>query len=188
MAELLYPIDPPQLYGPSADADLLLPIVKPDGEVVGRASREYVHSGVERLLHPSVHVHVIDRFSRLYLQLRGRTQEAHPGKWDVAVGGHVYYGELCEEALYREAKEELGLYDFNPVFVGDYIYESEFQSEFVCVYAAVGSFDLHPDTYEVQEGRYWTAEQIREKLGKGIFTPLFEREFDEFYPKLEALL
>lgn len=185
--ELVYPSDTVPVIGPAKGSETMIPVVETTGEVVGRASRKYVH-GRPQLLHPSVHLHVIDRNSRLYLQLRGRNQESHPGKWDMAVGGHVGFGELFEEAVYREAREELGMYDFNPIFIDSYLYENDGQRELVNVYAAVGGFDLHPNTYEVQEGRYWTAEEIGDKLGKNIFTPAFEREFKDYYSKLEALL
>ena len=106
----------------------------------------------------------------------------------MAVGGHVSYGEYYQEALFREAGEELGLYDFNPQYLDNYIADQPDDKEMVGLYVTVGSFDLHPDNYEVSEGRYWTIEEIEAALGTDIFTPEFENEYREYKDKILALL
>ena len=58
----------------------------------------------------------------------------------------------------------------------------------VNIFAAVGSYDLHPDLDEVDEGRWWNIEDIDASLGKGIFTPNFESEFQMIRQSLLALL
>ncbi len=82
----------------------------------------------------------------------------------------------------------MNFYDFNPVLIKNYIYESPREHELVCVYAAVGNFDLHPSNYEVKEGRYWTLEEIDAAMGQGILTPNFESEFTSIKDTLLALL
>lgn len=163
------------------------PVVEPSGLVVGRASRTYCHGG-SKLLHPVVHLHVLDRFGRIYLQKRASWKDIQPGKWDTAVGGHVDYGESIMEALYREASEELGFSEFNPVRIISYIFESEAEKEFVNVFAAVGNFSLVPDRDEIEEGRFWKMEEVEENFGKSVFTPNFEQEFSRIRKNLEALL
>lgn len=165
----------------------MLPVVDSSGLVVGQASREYCHSGAKPL-HPVVHLHVINRSGELYVQKRSMKKDLLPGRWDTAVGGHVSYGESIIEALYREAGEELGFFDFNPVALHSYVFESDIELELVNVFAAVGDFDLHPDMDEVEEGRFWSFAQIEEYLGKSIFTPNFEKEFQMVRRPLEALL
>ena len=165
----------------------MVPVVEPDGEVVACAPRSYVHGG-SRLLHPVVHLHIINRKGEVYLQKRARTKKLYPGRWDTAVGGHVDYGESVAEALFREAAEELGLYDFNPVFIRDYIYENSRERELVNVFAIVGDFSPSPDEAEVSDGRYWPVNEIEESFEKSILTPNFEREFTMVRKDLEALL
>jgi hypothetical protein len=41
---------------------------------------------------------------------------------------------------------------------------------------------------EVDEGRWWTLEDIDASLGKGVFTPNFESEFQMIRRSLLALL
>lgn len=176
-------VDAPALHKPSE----MFPVVEPTGEVVAMASREYCHSGA-KVLHPVVHLHIIDRYGHIYLQKRSAKKDIQPGKWDTAVGGHADYGETLLEALYREASEELGLKEFNPTYLGSYVFESEIERELVNVFAAVGSFSLSPDMDEVDEGRYWDIEDVEENLGKSVMTPNFEQEFVRIRKRLLALL
>lgn len=193
--ELIYPYDiAPIIPAPTADTSIeraaaseWFPIVEPNGLVVGRATRTYCHSGAKPL-HPVIHIHIIDRFSRIYLQKRSMRKDIQPGKWDTAVGGHVSYGEGIIEAVYREAFEELGLIEFNPIILETYQFESEVEKEMVNVFAAVGTYELHPDHDEVDEGRWWELSDIDASLGKGVFTPNFESEFRMIRQSLLALL
>ena len=96
--------------------------------------------------------------------------------------------EYISEALHREAAEELGFYDYNPIYLGSYVFQSEVEREMVNIFAAVGNFTLHPDAEEVEEGRYWPLDEIEENIGNSIFTPNFEGEFRKIRRSLEALL
>lgn len=193
--ELIYPYETaPLLPVPKAGSPLAVqsgterfPVVEPNGLVIACASREYCHSGAKPL-HPVVHLHIIDRYSRIYLQKRPMTKKIQPGKWDTAVGGHVSYGEQLIESLYREAYEELRFNQFNPIHILTYEFESEIEKELISVYAAVGSFALEPDPEELDGGRWWEIDDIDEGLGKGIFTPNFESEFRMIRRQLLALL
>lgn len=195
MIDLIYPYDlAPIVPPPTAETSLesfavseWFPIVEPSGLVVGRSSRQYCHSGAKPL-HPVIHIHIIDRMSRIYLQKRSMRKDIQPGKWDTAVGGHVSYGESITEAIFREASEELGFSEFNPIHVETYEFESPIEREMVNVFAAVGSYELHPDLDEVDEGRWWNLADIDASIGKGIFTPNFESEFTMIRSSLLALL
>lgn len=195
MIELIYPQEiAPVVPPPTALTSTVkkvsvewFPVLESNGEVVGRSTREYCHSGAKSL-HPVIHIHIIDRMSRIYLQKRSMKKDIQPGKWDTAVGGHISYGESILEAVYREADEELGLHEFNPIHLETYEFESQIERELVNVFAAVGSYELTPDLDEVDEGRWWPLDEIDEALGKDIFTPNFESEFKMIRKQLLALL
>lgn len=193
MIELVYPVGAPApLIQPrSTLSDVtafeMMPIVDPTGVVIGQASRAWCHGG-DKPLHPVVHLHILNRDCELYLQKRSMKKDLLPGYWDTAVGGHVGYGESIMEALFREAGEELGFYDFNPVHLTSYVFESDVERELVNVFAAVGGFELHPDHDEVEEGRFWPFPDIEGHLGHRVFTPNFELEFGKVRQILESLL
>ena len=175
------------LCGEESGRREMFPVVRENGEVIAYASREYCHRGAKPLP-PVVHLHLIDRASRLYLQKRSMSKDIQPGRWDTAVGGHVDFGEDIYEALLREARGELGMTDYKPGYLQCYVFESEIEKELVNVFAAVGSFKPVPDKDEVDEGRWWTFEDIEENLGKTVFTPNFEQEFLRIRNSLRALL
>ncbi|MBN2166824.1 MAG: NUDIX domain-containing protein [Marinilabiliaceae bacterium] len=152
-----------------------LPLVDEDGKVVGSAPRSVVHKG-SKLLHPVVHLHVINE-RQIYLQKRPMNKLVQPGKWDTAVGGHIAAGESVELALKREAKEEIGLANFKASLLNQYIWMSDIENELVFMFIADYSGKLTPHSDEVEEGRFWTLTEIEQKLGKNFFTSNFEKEF-----------
>ena len=152
------------------------PIVSEDGEVIGKASREECHSGTF-LLHPVIHLHVFNSQGELYLQKRALNKDIQPGKWDTSVGGHVDFGEEIEVALRREVWEELGIIDFNPIFLKRYKFISDREAEMVHSYYTIFDGEILPDPGEISEGKFWTLKGIDDQFGKNVFTPNFEKEF-----------
>ena len=153
-----------------------VPIVDKNGKITGQAPRSQVHNG-SHLLHPVVHLHVIHKNKAILLQKRPMNKLIQPGKWDTAVGGHISAGETLDQALKKEAYEELGLNDFTAKLMKTYVWKSEVESELVYMFV---SFDYknpinHSD--EVDEARFWTKNQIQKQLGNNIFTPNLEHEF-----------
>ena len=160
----------------------LFPLVDESGQVVGSATRGECHSG-SMLLHPVVHLHVFNSRGEIYLQKRPDWKDIQPGKWDTAVGGHIDYGETPEVALLREVSEELGITDFKPEFVDKYVFESQRERELVYVYRTIYDGEIRPSTEELDGGRFWTMQEIREAMGQGVLTPNFESEFKRCFGK-----
>lgn len=153
----------------------IFPVVDENGTTVGKATRGECHSG-SKLLHPVVHLHLFDSSGRIYLQQRPLWKDIQPGKWDTAVGGHIDYGETVEAALRRETQEELGLTDLSVEFLLKYVFESERERELVHVFRATYDGDVHPSE-ELDGGRFWSLDELRESFGKGVLTPNFEQEY-----------
>lgn len=154
----------------------LFPVVDEQGNVIGSISRGEAHNGT-RILHPVVHLHVFNSRGELYLQHRPEWKDIQPDKWDTATGGHVDFGEEVKDALFREVREELGIEGFEPEFVCMYVFEGARERELVYVHKTVYDGEVKPSDSELAGGRFWTIAEIRENIGKGVFTPNFEDEF-----------
>jgi len=166
-----------QLWTTSYKDDEWFDIVDEEGRVTGKAPRTICHSG-PGLLHPVVHLHVIDSKDRIFLQKRPLSKKVQPGKWDTAVGGHLSTGETVEEGLKREAAEELGLTEFNAQAVARYVWETTIESELVFVFLCRYNKPISVNKDEVDDGKFWKYKKIKESIGKGILTPNFELEFN----------
>ncbi len=151
-------------------------VVDPEGRVIGQATRQACHSN-RNLLHPVVHLHVLDGNHRLYLQKRSPAKEIQPDKWDTAVGGHIQRGESVESALKREAEEELGLIRFPIIPLIRYVMTSPIESELVYVFKTHYHDEITVNPDEISEGRFWEMEEIQARLEEDLFTPNFRQEF-----------
>ena len=155
----------------------LFPVVDEHGTQIGIAPRNVCHNGKSMLLHPVVHLHLFNNDGELFLQKRATTKDIQPGKWDTSVGGHVSPGETVEEALFREAGEELAISNFSPVFLVKYVWKSLRERELVYSFSTISDDLPVTDINEIDEGRFWNLKEITDNLGKNIFTPNFENEF-----------
>lgn len=156
------------------------PIVDEEGHVTGSATRGECHNG-SRLLHPVVHLHVFNSRGEVYLQKRPGWKDIQPGKWDTAVGGHMDFGETPEQALKREVREELGITDFTPEPIGHYVFDSRRERELVYVNRTTYDGPVRPSVEELDGGRFWAIQEIRDAIGHGVLTPNFESEFQRFF-------
>jgi len=157
----------------------LFPIVDLDGRVLGSITRGEAHCGT-KVLHPVVHLHLMNSRGELYLQRRPLWKDIQPGKWDTACGGHVAYGEDVAHALVREVMEELGVSHFSPVLRVTYVFEGPRERELVYVYTTVYDGPVTPSGDELDGGRFWTVGEISDAMGQGLFTPNFESEYQQY--------
>lgn len=151
-------------------------LLNEQGKIIGRAPRSAVH-GNPQLIHPTVHLHIFNRRGQIYLQKRALSKDLYPGHWDTAVGGHILSGESVEEALLREAQEELDVIvkEAKPLF--RYLMRNKRESEFVYSFEIIHEGPFTPNPAEIESGRFWSSFEIQKLLGQDIFTPNFEQEF-----------
>lgn len=157
----------------------IFPLVDEQGCVIGQATRSECHSG-SKLLHPVIHLHVFNQKGKLFMQKRSASKDIQPDKWDSSVGGHIDLNETPAQAALREAGEEIGLHNLTIQYIDKYIIETDIERELTyCFYTITDQLPLI-DMKEVSDGRFWEIAEINEQIGKGIFTPNFELDFERF--------
>lgn len=153
-----------------------LPIVDNSGKILGKVVREEAHRNKD-FLHPVIHLHLFNNDDKLFVQKRKKSKLVMPGKWDTAVGGHVLWGENIEQTIKRETQEELGFDLISAKFIGKYIWESDIEKELVYVFISEWNEQISINRKELEDGKFWSKNDVLNNLKKGIFTPNFENEW-----------
>jgi len=158
-------------------------IVDEQGNVIGTASRSMCHKD-PTLLHRVAHILVFKTNGSLVLQKRALNKDTQPGKWDSSVGGHFDLGETPERAATREMFEELGLKNQKLEFLHSYICRNTNESELVYTFKVTTDDEIKYSEQEIDYVKEWTTLEIQASIGKAVFTPNFEYEFELFYKNI----
>ncbi len=86
-------------------------------------------------------------------------------------------GEANEDAARREMTEELGEAPATLTFAYSYKWRSPVETEWITTFATIHSGPFRLDPAEIDEGRFWSLEEITHSLAEDIFTPQFHHEF-----------
>jgi len=143
----------------------LFDLVNENDEIVGVITRAQAHSDAT-LIHRSIGVIVFNHQGEIYLQKRSNSKDTDPGKWGIAVGGHVASGQTYADAVERELWEELGVKG-KPQFITKYITQMSNEIEVNAVYKLIhnGPFTLHPQ--EISKGRFFVLSDLEKQIQAG---------------------
>ena len=149
------------------------------GRIIGRAPRRECH-GNPKLIHRSVRIVVYHPDGQsMLLQKRSPDKDIFPGRWDMAVGGHVDSGETPDQAAVREMGEELGIPPEVPLEKRFSLkVRNEVESENVQLYSTTFGGPFKIQEQELSEIRFFSFAELREllKTKPEMFTPLLVRE------------
>lgn len=160
-----------------------LEIINDKGEIIGLALRSEVH-GNPHLMHRVVHVLVFNEKGEILLQKRSINKDVAPGKWDTSVGGHVNPGEDLLDSAIREMEEELGIKRKDLKYLYSYVHTNPFETEHVTTFCVTHSGSITFNRDEIEDVRFWSMDEIKECLGKGILSDNFEEEINIYLSKL----
>ncbi len=114
---------------------------------------------------PRIVVMVLKDGDRILFSKRAKA-EAHLKGWvPLGAGGHIEDGETAEEALVREAKEELGV----DVEITRLLGEIEHKERFLVFECKLLRGELKPDAREIQETK-WISIKQAEKFSRNALT------------------
>lgn len=157
--------------------------------IIGKAPRRECH-GNPALLHRSIRVVIWHPDGgKILLQKRAMTKDIFPGRWDMAVGGHVDSGEDLLSAAYREMREELGLEADLPLQEAYKIrVRNQMESEDVQAYQTVSDGPFRIREEELSSVRFFTLDELRFLSGSSpeMFTPLLLRELKKILPEADC--
>ena len=156
----------------------MLDLVDDRNVPVGVVRRGDCH-GNPALQHRSVHVFVHNARGDFFLQKRSLAKRIQPGRWDTSVGGHVLAGQTYEQAALEELGQELGVRAIDPARLRlshDHVWSSPVETEHVRTFllAYEGPFELLK--VEIDDGRFWSVDEMRSAAGTGLLTPNLELE------------
>lgn len=156
-----------------------LEIVDEKGGVIAIAPRAEIH-GNPSLIHRVVHVLVFNKKGDLLLQKRSHRKDVAPGKWDTSVGGHVGIGEDLLVSAKREMEEELGIACPELEFLYSYTHSNPYETELVATYRCTYDGRIEFNRDEIDEVRYWSIDDIKHAIGKGLLSDNFEDEYSTY--------
>ncbi len=148
------------------DAIEIIDIIDKNNNIKCKMSKLDAHT--KGLLHKTVIAEVRDESGR-FLLVKQASHKQDPGQFVSPVGGHVLAGETEEEALRREALEEIGLRNFECKYVGRAIFKRAIRSYIENHYFIVFEIKLSSKRAiklgdESVEFRYFTEKKIKQIL------------------------
>lgn len=171
------------------DETELVDMVDEDGKVLRVVTKPEAHK--QGLLHKTVISEVIDSKGR-WLMVKQSSTRQDAGQYVSPVGGHVMTGESEEDALKREANEELGLTgEFRYEYVNRAIFNrfvlGRQENHFFIM------FKIYSDAtpvlnHESESCKYFTEEELRKEIKDHpeLFGDAFRFVIEKFFPHLNS--
>src|SRR3989344_6662519 len=168
------------------NSDEIVDIVNEVDEVLCQVPKKEAHE--KGLLHRTTISEIIDSQGR-WVMVKQSSDRQDAGQYVSPVGGHVRAGESEDDALKREALEELGLKDFNFKLVGKVIFNrfiiGRQENHYFILYEILS--DVQPVlNHESESCRYFAVNELKQELKDNpqLFGDAFHFVVKTFYPHL----
>ena len=153
------------------------PILNEKGKMIGSIHNKTSLSDPIKYIHPIIRVMLIED-NRIFLQKRCQQDLVYPGYWDTALSNHVKVNETVEQCISRTANERYGIKDLKPIFLSNYMHETDFEYHYAFLFVACKLPELEHNKDYIDHAKWWTVQQIEDNLSTDIFTENFLSEFE----------
>jgi len=126
---------------------------------------------------------ILDENNNILLAQRSSNKKVHPNLWTVAVAGTVEEGETYESNIIKEAREEMGIVDIVPIFLGKHLKSSgpkRMSGMFKIFINHDYNFKVEP--MEISNTRWFSKKELEELFltNREMFTPNFPDYYNKF--------
>ena len=153
------------------------PILNEKGKMIGSIHNKTSLSDPTKYIHPIIRVMLIEN-NRIFLQKRSQQDLVYPGYWDTALSNHVKVNETVEQCISRTANERYGIKELKPIFLSNYMHETDVEYHYAFLFVACKLPDLEHNKEYIDHAKWWTVQQIEDNLTTDIFTDNFLSEFE----------
>ncbi len=155
--------------------EMWLPVLSDKGKVIGCIARSVSRSVPKKYYHPIVRIVVVYN-GMLYLKKRGSDRYVSPDTYDYPYHCYMLYNHTLENTISEMIAQE-GEQAESPHFLIRYTYEDDKVKHLIFLYALCLHSEEQLQLYKQEDGKLWTVKQIKENLGKDVFSVYFEEEF-----------
>lgn len=156
--------------------EVWLPVLNDNGAVIGRIAYSISSASQRKFYHPIVRIAVVYN-GMLYLANRSSDSIISPDSLDYPFRYYVRYKQGIEEAVYDALSCCFPREAVSPRFLIRYKFENELVKHQVSVYVVYLQSDEQMNCCKQMCGKLWTAKQIEDNIGTGLFSEYFEKEF-----------
>lgn len=154
-----------------------LPIIDENAQVIGRIARTVSYQFKERYLHPQVRILIFYK-GMIYLKPRDVNRIIDTRRQDTPLGKDLRFLQDFPSGvneLMKAAGFPLGVH---PKFFSRYLYDGAKYRRMIFLYTLRVKDESCFAHKMFQKGKLWTEQEIQNNIGKGVFSDIFEEEFE----------
>jgi isopentenyldiphosphate isomerase len=162
---------------PTVSKDMILDLVNQADIPVGVIRRQDVFA--KRAGFRVAHILIFNSQGQLLLQRLAHTRKRNPGAWGSSVACYLFASESYQAAARRRAKEELGVAEPPPTFLGKTEMIDDGCLKFISVFTMKNDGPFAVDRSHIDEIEFVPTFRIEKMIERGTrqFTPTFLHVF-----------
>lgn len=154
-----------------------LPIINDDGKVIGKVARHISYQEHTKFLHPHLRVLIFNQ-GRLFIRTSPADNIVSRGLRDTSYSHDLFYSETFTSAT-QELNERIGLTgETRARFFTRYLYQDNHINRIIFLYTLIVTDEEAQSLRYFRKGKFWNENEIELNLGKGVFSSVFEEEYE----------